>query len=89
MPGLNRKGPNEEGPMTGRKMGHCNPENKGKSDAEILQNRDTSVQQGQNTGSGQGLGRGQGMGRGQGLGRGHGQGLGRGIGKGKPSDGNA
>jgi hypothetical protein len=44
MPGFNRRGPNEEGSMTGRKMGHCNPENKGKTDDEILQNRDSTQQ---------------------------------------------
>ena len=36
MPGLNRRGPNGEGPMTGRRMGRCNPDNKGKIDDEIL-----------------------------------------------------
>ena len=25
MPGLNKKGPQNDGPMTGRAMGHCNP----------------------------------------------------------------
>jgi hypothetical protein len=39
MPNLNRKGPNGEGAMTGRKMGKCNPENKGKTDEEIIQNK--------------------------------------------------
>ena len=38
MPGLNRRGPNGEGAMTGRRMGRCNPANKGKTDDEILQN---------------------------------------------------
>ncbi len=68
MPGLNRKGPQSEGPMTGRKMGRCNPENKGKTDDEILQNKDSSLESGQGMGRGQGLGRGQG-GPGRGLGR--------------------
>jgi hypothetical protein len=36
MPGLNRKGPNGQGFMTGRGMGKCNPINKGKTDEEIL-----------------------------------------------------
>lgn len=27
MPGMNRKGPLGDGPMTGRKMGRCNPGN--------------------------------------------------------------
>ena len=36
MPGLNSRGPLGEGPMTGRGMGHCNPEIKGKYNDEIL-----------------------------------------------------
>ena len=36
MPGLNRRGPLGEGPMTGRGMGHCNPEIKGKNSDEIM-----------------------------------------------------
>ena len=44
MPGLNRRGPNGEGPMTGRRMGRCNPDNKGKTDDEILQNRASESQ---------------------------------------------
>ena len=68
MPGLNRKGPQGEGSMTGRKMGRCNPDNKGKTDDEILQNKVSSVEPGQGFGRGQGLGRGQG-GPGRGLGR--------------------
>lgn len=70
MSGLNRKGPQEEGPMTGRRMGHCNPENKGKTDLEILQNRMSSLQPGQ--GRGLGLGRGRGLGKGLRSGRGMG-----------------
>ena len=66
MPGLNRKGPQGDGPMTGRKMGRCNPNNKGKTDDEILQNRDSSLEPSQ--GMGRGMGRCQG-GPGRGLGR--------------------
>jgi len=36
MPGLNSRGPLGEGPMTGRGMGHCNPESKGTYSDEIL-----------------------------------------------------
>jgi hypothetical protein len=36
MSGLNRQGPNEEGPMTGRRMGECNPDDKGKMNDEIF-----------------------------------------------------
>jgi hypothetical protein len=68
MPGLNRKGPNGEGAMTGRRMGRCNPDNKGKTEDEILQNRTLSEPSG--LGMGQGLGRG--LGRGRGLGKGKG-----------------
>lgn len=72
MPGLNRRGPNGEGPMTGRKMGRCNPDNKGKTDDEILQNRN-ETNQGQGNFFGRGLGRGKGRGFGKGLGLGRGQ----------------
>jgi len=74
MPGFNRKGPQGEGPMTGRRMGRCNPNNKGKTDDEILQNRDSSVVPEQGIGRGLGFGCGLGIGRGQG---GPGRGLGR------------
>ncbi len=72
MPGLNRRGPNGEGPMTGRKMGRCNPDNKGKTDDEILQSRN-ETSQGQGNFFGRGLGRGKGHGFGKGLGLGRGQ----------------
>jgi hypothetical protein len=93
MPGLNSRGPLGEGPMTGRSMGRCTPENKGKSEEEILQNRDSSRKPGQGFGRGLGLGRGprlgggQGLGCGRGIGRGHGFGHGRGMGN--PYHGNA
>jgi hypothetical protein len=74
MPGFNRKGPQGEGPMTGRRMGRCNPNNKGKTDDEILQNRNSSVVPEQGIGRGLGFGCGLGIGRGQG---GPGRGLGR------------
>lgn len=69
MPGLNRRGPNGEGAMTGRRMGRCNPDNKGKTDDEILQSRN-STNQGQGNMFGRGLGRGKGSGFGKGLGKG-------------------
>jgi hypothetical protein len=37
MPGLNRRGPNGEGAMTGRRQGRCNPENKGKNGRRHLE----------------------------------------------------
>lgn len=36
MPGLNRKGPNGEGPMTGRKMGRCTNRNRKNSSSEYF-----------------------------------------------------
>lgn len=62
MPGLNRRGPNDDGPMTGRKMGRCNRENKGRTDDEIIQSRVSSLEPGQ--GTGRGFGRGRGLGKG-------------------------
>ena len=36
MSGLNMRGPNEEGPMTGRKMGKCNPDSQSSSKDEMF-----------------------------------------------------
>ena len=71
MPGLNRKGPNGEGAMTGRRMGRCNPDNKGKTVEEIAQKRELETEKGRGFGSGFGHrhGAGQGKGLGQGQGR--------------------
>lgn len=69
MPGLNGRGPNGDRPMTGRKMGRCNPENKGRTDNEILQNRN-ATNPGQENFFGRGFCRGNGHGFGKGLGRG-------------------
>ncbi len=84
MPGLNRKGPNGEGAMTGRRLGQCSPENKGKSVEEILAQRvnNENLPKAEQTTSGNGMGRGQLFGRGLGLrGRVGGRGFGRGLGK--------
>ncbi len=88
MPGLNRRGPMGKGPMTGRRMGRCIPENKGKTDEEILQDRDSAFQQEQVADRGLGLGRGRGLGRGLGFGGGRGlrRGLGFGYGRGIVGD---
>jgi len=61
MPGFDRQGPNGEGPMTGRKMGRCNPDNIDKpvSETEV---QDNSFRFGR--------GRGRRFGKGLGLGRG-------------------
>ena len=57
MSGLNRKGPDDQGPMTGRRMGLCNPGNRGKAAQENPQNQMPSPQPGQ----GRGLGKGRGL----------------------------
>ncbi|MFA6334922.1 MAG: DUF5320 domain-containing protein [Bacteroidales bacterium] len=68
MPRLNGRGPNGEGPMTGRNMGRCNPDNKGLSEEEILKNSTSSSQKGmglrRGAGAKNGLGKGLGQGRG-------------------------
>lgn len=74
MPGLNQTGPMGQGPKTGRGMGRCNPDNKGKTDDEILQNQNSSLEPEQLLGRSLGLGCGFGLGRGQG---GPGRGMGR------------
>jgi len=66
MSNFNRKGPQNEGPMTGRKQGLCNPENRGLNRAELVQ-KDQPVA---------GYGRGLGMRRGRGFGMGNGRGQG-------------
>ena len=66
MSGLNRKGPEEQGPMTGRRMGRCNPENKEKTDQVNPQSQMSSLQPGQ----GRGLGMGRGLRKGLRSGRG-------------------
>jgi len=35
MPGFNQQGPMGQGPMSGRKMGECNPSNHAKTDDKI------------------------------------------------------
>ncbi|MGV8091237.1 MAG: DUF5320 family protein [Mangrovibacterium sp.] len=67
MSGLNRRGPEEQGPMTGRRMGRCNPENRGKADQVNPQNQMSFFQPGQ--------GRGLGFRRGSGKGLRHGRGF--------------
>jgi hypothetical protein len=43
MSGLNRKGTAEQGPVTGRRMERCNPDNKGKRVQKNPQNQMTSL----------------------------------------------
>ena len=68
MPGLDRTGPQSEGPRTGRGMGRCNPKNK---------NTGTDEQQGSDQNQTYGRGLGMGRGRGGGRGRAGGRGMGR------------
>ncbi len=67
MPGLNSKGPNGEGPMTGRRMGRCKSSN-------ILpateQEQSAEVDNRPRVGGGRGAGKGVGRGVGRGAGRG-------------------
>ena len=77
MPNLNRRGPNGEGSRTGRGLGRCNPQNKGKTDEEILRDR---TENDSNQEIFYGRGRQLGYGQGRGLDRGNGLGLGRGQG---------
>jgi len=74
MPGFNQKGPEGQGPMTGRKMGKCtNFGANNQTHKEIpLDNDQQSTDfepgmgRGRRRGSGFGTGQGNGMGRGQG-----------------------
>lgn len=66
MPGLNRKGPLGEGPMTGRKLGRCNPNRK-----------DNTQESGKSIPKGRGLGLGKGKMRGRKKGKGLGQAWGK------------
>lgn len=74
MPRGNKKGPQGEGPNTGRGLGYCTGHD------EPGYTSDAPRRGGEGFGRGSGLGRGQG--RGQGLGRGQG-GAGRGMGRGQ------
>lgn len=55
---LNRKGPNNQGSGSGRGLGKCNPENKGKSNEEIEEGRASAPFHAQNP---RGIRRGKGM----------------------------
>ncbi|MBP6231218.1 MAG: hypothetical protein KA397_06165 [Paludibacteraceae bacterium] len=75
MPNLDRKGPNSNGARSGRGLGKCNPENKGKTAEEILQGNNN--QAANSTPQRNGFGNGQGNGQGRGQGKGNGQGRGQ------------
>lgn len=75
MPGLDRTGPNGEGPKTGRAMGRCNPDTRDDID-------DSFVTPGRRRRRGEGWKDDASPGRfGLGRGRGPGRGMGRGFGK--------
>lgn len=81
MPGLNGKGPQNDGPMTGRRLGRCRPADNRASDSnfndQLRRVNPDEIKPGVGTNSEPLIyGRGQG-----GLPRGGGQGLGRGNGK--------
>jgi hypothetical protein len=82
MPGLNGKGPQSEGPMTGRGLGRCRPADNCASDSDfndqLRKINPDEIKPGTAANTGPVIyGRGQG-----GLPRGGGQGLGRGRGNG-------
>jgi hypothetical protein len=60
MPSYNRKGPVNEGPRTGRKLGRSNPENKGLIDEEIARKNAEQPKQRQGRGRKDGSGKEQG-----------------------------
>lgn len=77
MPGLNQKGPDGQGPMTGWKMGKCT------NFGEKMKRENTEDSEGFEAG----MGRGRGFGRrgtegGRGMGRAMARGMGRGMGRG-------
>lgn len=76
MPGLDHKGPQGEGPRTGRQMGNCRPK------ADVNQSQTENPVQGAGLRGGPGFGRGAGRGFGRGSGKGFGRGFGKGFGRG-------
>lgn len=91
MPGFDRKGPNSEGPMTGRGLGKCNPEtrdNLNMINETPGRGRRFRGGYGPGNGKGNGPGNGRGIGRGDEGGAGRGRGRGRGLGRGFGRSGN-
>jgi hypothetical protein len=66
MPGMNRRGPEGDGPMSGRGQGRCNPSNRGSNNFDAPAGRGANAPFRPDAGRGLGQGQGQGMGRGQG-----------------------
>lgn len=92
MPNFNKRGPNDEGAMTGRKMGRCTNFGAGRRKQSMQENENSenlvSDTQINDNVQEQGIGRGRGMGRGMrnGMGNGPGNGMsknrgGRGMGQ--------
>lgn len=79
MPRFDKTGPEGKGSQTGRRMGTCNPEGRGRNGQEEA---DNSTGTPRRDGSGQGAGGGQGVGSGRGKGNKR-RGLGRFFGMGK------
>jgi len=77
MPGLNRRGPQGEGQMTGRGRGRCNPSNR------VVNSFDAQAEGGKNAPFRLGAGRGMGQGAGRGMDQGQGLRMGRRDGSGR------
>jgi hypothetical protein len=68
MPGLNHKGPQNEGPRTGRGLGDCNPRSSApQQEEENTQRPGLANGMGRKRGNANGAGRGLGRGRGRGM----------------------
>ncbi len=92
MANRNQRGPQGQGPMTGRGLGHCNGNENTENRADVApagggRGRGLGNRRGLGQGQGQGQGRGGGLGRGKGQGLGRGQGRGPGRGPGRRFDG--
>ena len=84
MPGLDRKGPQGEGPMTGRKAGKCTNFGAGRAGKAVQEESEGSAEAPGKPDTGlRGAGRGRGGSRGAGQGGRHSGGKGRGVGSGR------
>jgi len=82
MPGFDGKGPQGEGPMTGRKAGKCTKFGAGRAGKAVQEESQGRAEKVEQTGTGRSVGRGPGARRGVGLGTGGGRGGGKGTGRG-------
>ena len=90
MPGLNGRGPQGEGPLTGRGIGRCRPAPSQGTDETVPNVDNTNSPNDTNSsdnvpvaGQGMGMAWRRGGGGGGGMGRGMGRGTGRGMGRGR------